>query len=248
MYKRTMTSLVLWIGPVAFFYPLLASAPWSKAADDKSPVTAQKGQENPLSMSHAVVCRSIDGYEAYEPLPESALTSDEKLLVYYRPLGFKTAKIDGFFQAHLIEDGQVRKRGGKAVLFQKRKMVDYTAKFRQPPRNLYIHSAVSLKGLAPGEYEFIVTLHDEIAKGPPATQIVKFRVIPATDPRKDKKTPGRSEDQPAGRRETSCSLMRRAIKEAAPGQLNLAAEFLSAARVSPPADADSNPAKQKDVM
>ena len=27
-------------------------------------------------------------------------------------------------------------------------------------------------------------LHDEIAKGPPAKQVVKFRVIPADDPEK----------------------------------------------------------------
>jgi hypothetical protein len=137
-----------------------------------------------LQMSPAVVCRSIDGYEAYEPLPGAALTSDEKLLVYYRPFGYATALIDGSYQAHLIQDGQIRKRGEKAILRQKLKLLDYTPKSRQVPRYLYLRNTISLKGLPPGDYDLVVILHDALTKAHPATQVVKFRVIPAVDPRK----------------------------------------------------------------
>ena len=44
---------------------------------------------------------------------------------------------------------------------------------------IFLRNTISLKGLKPGDYELIIILHDEIAKGPPATQAVKFRVIAA---------------------------------------------------------------------
>ena len=37
-----------------------------------------------LKIAKAVACRSIDGYERYQPLPGGAITAEEKLQVYYR--------------------------------------------------------------------------------------------------------------------------------------------------------------------
>jgi len=135
-------------------------------------------------MSPGVVCRTIDGYEAYEPLPGAALTSDEKLLVYYRPAGYKSALVDGHYQAHFTQDAQIRKRGEKAILRQKLKILEYKPKNPTPPQYVYLRNTVSLKGLAPGDYDLTIILRDEVAKCPAATQVVKFRVIPAQDPRK----------------------------------------------------------------
>ena len=101
-------------------------------------------------MTPGIVCRSINGYEDYEVLPKAAQTSDEKLLVYFRPLGFQTELVDGAYQAHLVPDFQIRKRGEKAVLLQKLKMYEYKPKSEQPPRYLYMKNAISLKGLPPG--------------------------------------------------------------------------------------------------
>ena len=85
-------------------------------------------------MTPGIVCRSIDGYEDYKILPKAAQTSDEKLLVYFRPLGYQTELVDGAYQAHLVPDFQIRKRGEKAVLLQKLKMYEYKPKSEQPPR------------------------------------------------------------------------------------------------------------------
>jgi hypothetical protein len=131
-----------------------------------------------LSMSPAIVCATIDGYEQFERLPGAQLTSDDKLLVYYRPLRFRVEQKGDSYVAHLAQDGRVRRKGQKAVLFSKDKMVDHEAKYTQPFDRLYIRSIVSLKGLKPGEYEFDIVLHDELAKGAPATQTVSFRVVP----------------------------------------------------------------------
>jgi len=135
-------------------------------------------------MSPGVVCRSIEGYEDYKRLPGAAQTSDEKLLVYLRPFGYKTELVDGEHQAHLVPDFEIRKRGEKPILRQKKKLFEYKPRGPQPPRLIYLKTVVSLKGLPPGDYDLTIILHDEIAKGPAATQVVKFRIIPAADPHK----------------------------------------------------------------
>jgi hypothetical protein len=142
-------------------------------------------------MSSGIVCRSIDGYENYEPLEGAAQTADEKLLVYFRPMGYQTEIVDGEYQAHLAPDFQIRKRGQKAILRQKKKAFEYKPRAPQPPRQIYLKSLISLKELPPGDYDLTIILHDEIAKGPAATQVVKFRIIPAADPRKDDEARGR---------------------------------------------------------
>jgi hypothetical protein len=150
--------------------------------------SAKKGDNEPsLWMSPGIVCRSIDGYERYKPLPRAAQTSDEKLLVYVRIHGFKVEQSQEFYRAHLVPDFEIRKRGEKAILLQKKKMFEYEPKSRDPLGEIYMKAQISLKGLAPGNYDLTLILHDEVAKGAPASQVIKFRVIPAADPRKGEK-------------------------------------------------------------
>ena len=138
-------------------------------------------------MTPGVVCRSIDGYEDYEVLPKAAQTSDEKLLVYFRPLGYQSEIVDGAYQAHLVPDFQIRKRGEKAILLQKPKMYEYKPRSEQPPQ-ISLHEERDLaQGARAGDYDLTLILHDEIAKGPPATQIVRFRVLAPDEPQKEEK-------------------------------------------------------------
>jgi hypothetical protein len=130
-------------------------------------------------MTPAVACKTIDGYESYDPVPDSALTSDEKLLVYYRPLGYRVERAGPLYKSHLTQDGRIRRRGSPAVLLSKPKLLDYKPESEYPPGPIYLRNTVSLKGLKPGEYDFDIILRDELAKAPPATQTLKFRVVPA---------------------------------------------------------------------
>ena len=66
-------------------------------------------------MTPGIVCRSIDGYEDYELLPEAAQTSEEKLLVYFRPSGlsrpsWSTASIKPIWSPTFRSASAVRKR------------------------------------------------------------------------------------------------------------------------------------------
>jgi hypothetical protein len=131
-----------------------------------------------LKMTKAVACRSIDGYEQYEPLPGGSLTSEEKLQIYYRPLNYKTIQVGDEYVNHFTQDGQIRRKGEKAVLRRKKNILDYEGKSRQPPDWIFLRNSVPLKGLPPGEYEYDIILRDENSPAPPATQSVRFRIIP----------------------------------------------------------------------
>jgi hypothetical protein len=183
MPARSPIASLVWLGlagTLAFSAGTCRADDGSKRRADESPPPAREN----LRMSEAVVCRSIDGFEAYEPLRDAAQTSDEKLLVYYRPFGYKTTFVKDSYQAHLTQDAEIRPRGQKVVLRQKKRLLDYTAKSPQPPELIYMRNTISLKGLKPGEYDLNIILRDELGGGPPATQVVKFRVIPAEDPKK----------------------------------------------------------------
>ena len=130
-------------------------------------------------MSPAIACKSIEGYEDFEPLPDAALTSDEKLLVYYRPTGFRTEPVGDKFRAHLVQDAQIRRRGQKVVLKRRMKLLEYEVKSDIPPDLIYLRNTISLKGLKPGHYELDIILHDKIGGGSPATQVLAFQVVAA---------------------------------------------------------------------
>ena len=93
----------------------------------------ESDEKEPLSMSPAVACKAIEGYEDFEPLPDATLTSDEKLLVYYRPTGFQTEPAGDQFRAHFVQDARIRRRGEKAVLRSKKKLLDFEVKSDSPP-------------------------------------------------------------------------------------------------------------------
>jgi hypothetical protein len=137
-----------------------------------------------FGLSKPVVCQEIDGYEDYRPMAEAAITADEKLLLYYRPRHFKSEQVGDKYRIHLKQDGSLRRKGSRAVLWTKRDMVDYEVENGFPPRHVYIRNTVSLKGLKPGDYEFEVVLHDRVGKSAPATRVVPFRVVagPAPQP------------------------------------------------------------------
>jgi hypothetical protein len=167
----------------------------AQASDDgrleaKPDAPAKTRDETPaegLSMSSAQACRSIDGFEDYEPLPVAALTADEKLLVYYRPFHYRIEKVGNSNHVHLTQDGQIRRRGEKRVLLRKEKLLEYEVKTEDSAGLVFLKNTVSLKGLKPGEYEFDIILHDKLAKSQVATQSLPFRVVAASLPKEDGK-------------------------------------------------------------
>ena len=144
-----------------------------------------------LVMDPPIICKSIDGYEDYTPLPGAAQTADEKLLVYIRPTGYQTEKVEKGYQSHLTADGEFA-GAEKAILRQKKKLLEYKPIYETLERVIFLKQTVSLKGLTPGDYELTIILHDELGKGSdsdPGRQV-------QGDPAPDREGQGREEAAP----------------------------------------------------
>ncbi len=148
---------------------LWAQSDQPAATDEDSSASSRKDPSTPkpggLRMSRAVVCKTIDGYEKFTPLPGAAQTAEEKLLIYYRPQRYKIDFADGYYRAHLVQDNEIRKRGKKGIVRQKRKVVEYQPRTKEPPGPFFIRNTISLKGLDPGDYELTIILRDELDRG-----------------------------------------------------------------------------------
>jgi hypothetical protein len=143
------------------------------------PAAPDEDDDGSFGLTAPVACKEIKGYEDYVPLPRAALTSDEKLLVYFRPRHFKTAQNGDSYEAHFTQDGRIRRRGEKAVLWSKKNLLDYRPTTENsPPRLVYLKNTVALKGLKPGEYEYEIVLRDEIGRSAPAVRALPFTVLP----------------------------------------------------------------------
>jgi hypothetical protein len=172
-------SCPVWLCGLTLLLPASGAQQGPPRDEDQQTASAKSSR---LKISDAVPCRSIDGYEQFEILPGKSLTAEEKLLVYYRPLGYKTVQTGNTFSAHLTQDGQIRRPGEKTVLLRKKRLLDYEPKSSSPLGPIYLRNSFSLKGLSPGEYEYDIILRDENEPGPPAIQSVKFRVIAPRKP------------------------------------------------------------------
>jgi hypothetical protein len=181
-------SRVLWVVTGAFAL-LLAGAGGIRGADDPARDDADDGS---FGMTAPIACKEIIGYESYVPLPEPSLTRDEKLLVYLKPRNYKSERQGEKFHAHLTQDAQIRKRGDKAVLWSKPKIVDYSVKTDQPPRQIFFQNTISLKDLKPGEYALDVLLRDEVGQSAPATRTLFFKIVLAATKGPQSTEPARS--------------------------------------------------------
>ncbi len=148
-----------------------------------------------LSMSPAVACRRVDGLERYEPLPGASLTSEDKLKVYFRPIGYKVESTKTGYRASFTEDGRIRRKGEKAALSKEDKLMSHEARFESREYQIYLVNNIGLKTLPPGAYEFDIILHDALDAGSTATQTIPFTIVPLPkgDPAVKEEGPGEPE-------------------------------------------------------
>ena len=225
MREHVQISGLLWLG-LSLSLASFAASPLDRSRSrDKSSAAIAQDDEASLGMSPGIVCRSIDGYEDYEPLPARPRRPTRSSSFTFARSASRTNSRTDSTAPHLVPDFQVRRRGEKAIIFQKKKMFEYKPKERQPVRSIYMKAIVALKDsasnkrLPPGEYDLTIILHDEIAKCPPATQVVKFTVIPADDPQDGQGERVRRGEKSALMRRTGlaalCVRFRRAVGRSA---------------------------------
>ena len=155
-------------------------------ADGRARAQAQdspKPEAPALEMSKAVACKRIEAFEKFIPLPDASLTSEDKLLVYYRPLNFKVEPVEKpkpghRYRAKFSQDGRIRRKGEKTILMKKDLILEYDPTFETPFERIYLVNTVGLKGLAPGEYEYDIILRDALEPHSSVTQTLRFTIIP----------------------------------------------------------------------
>ena len=163
--------------PPGLLLPLLAAAISAGRADDS------RSEPTRFDVSKPLACNRIVGYEKYIELPNGELTSDDKLLVYFRPLNFKVEPVEkpkpgARYRARFSQDGQIRRKGEKAVLMKKDKILEYEPTFEAPDERIYLTNTVGLKGLPPGEYEYDLILRDDLGAASTLTGSLSFTIIP----------------------------------------------------------------------
>ena len=75
-------------------------------------------------MTPAVACSSIKGFGDYVPLEEAVLTRDDKLQLYYEPSGYLYETVGKEYRVHFTQDARLHRRGQKAVLQSKEKILE----------------------------------------------------------------------------------------------------------------------------
>jgi hypothetical protein len=129
-----------------------------------SAVLGQATDEDPLRMTKPVLCRKIHGFASFEEWPGMSVTADDKLMIYFEPSGYKIEQTREGYRAFLVEDALIRKKGAKAAIWKKENMLEYEAKSKTPPYQIYFRTDMAIKGLPPGDYELDLTVRDRLSK------------------------------------------------------------------------------------
>jgi hypothetical protein len=144
-----------------------------KADDDPAPPRDGAGA---LSMTPAVVCSSVRGYEDYTRREDSVFTKDEKLVFYFQPQGFTIEEADGEYLTHIALDLRLRRKGARTAVWTGDDVLERRTKTKDLPGAAYFTAHVGLKEMPPGDYELDIILRDLLAPGTQAKQVLPFQV------------------------------------------------------------------------
>jgi hypothetical protein len=150
--------------------------------------------DDSLRMSKPVLCRKVHGFASFEEWPGTTFTADDKLMIYSEPSGYKIERKPEGYRAHLVEDVQLRKKGDKATIWKKENMLEYEAKSKTPPYQIYLRTDLAIKGLPPGDYELDLTLRDRLSKD----EAKVLRTLPFTIVRPETKGKKEAKDAQPG--------------------------------------------------
>lgn len=129
-----------------------------------------------FSMSPAVICETVTGYEDYVPRPAPEVRLGEKLRIYYRVEGHTVDEKEGRFRIHLVQDAIVRRKGSKRAYMTKKNFTEFRYDDPEPPGEPYFENTLELRNAPPGEYELEVILWDKLSPDTKSRQLVPFRV------------------------------------------------------------------------
>ena len=142
---------------------------------------AQSGQE--FKVTEPVVCKTIKGLGQFERLEPPELTVYDKLLIYVEPSGFATQGLDGTRKGLLVQNGKVRAKGSKTVIFERQELLKVEPEIKNGRELFYLSATVGFKNLRPGEYVLDLETVDKLASPERKVQhLIDFRIIAGEPP------------------------------------------------------------------
>ena len=165
----------LWLGLIAIWATCVA-------------VRVQAQDVAEFRVSEPIVCKSIKGFRNYERLDPPELTVYDKLLIYVEPTGFETKSQADVKKGQLVQNGKVRAKGSKTVIFERQELLKVEPELKIGHELYYLSATVGFKNLKPGEYSLDLETVDKLAQPErKISQTIDFRIIPGSDPAETEK-------------------------------------------------------------
>lgn len=145
-------------------------------------VGAEPAQTTDLKVSEPITCKSVKGFRNYERLDPPELTTFDKLLVYIEVSGFATFTDENQQKARLVQNGKVRAKGSKTVIFERKELLRFEPVSKTGRETFYLSSTVGFTDFSPGEYVLELETVDNAAS--PERKVIhsiEFRIIPSPD-------------------------------------------------------------------
>lgn len=144
--------------------------------------TLELTQTTDFKVSEPITCKSVKGFRNYEQLDPPELTTFDKLLVYVEVSGFATFDDENQRKARLIQNGKVRAKGSKSVIFERKELLSFEPVSKTGRETFYFASTIGFTDFTPGEYVLELETVDKAALPErKVTQSIEFRIIPSPD-------------------------------------------------------------------
>jgi hypothetical protein len=159
---------------------------WLCLAGLEAPLQAQAGDG--FRVTDPIVCKTIKGLGQYERLDPPELTVYDKLLIYVEPTGFATKSADGVAKGLLVQNGKVRAKGSKTVIFERQELLKVEPEIKVGRELFYLSATVGFKNLKPGPYTLeLETVDKQASPERKVTQVIDFQIITGEAPADEEK-------------------------------------------------------------
>ncbi len=114
---------------------------------------------SPLGFRRLELSSEAPSYGRYAPIPSSEVLESSAVFLYIEPDNLYTIRDGGRYYVEFVQDLMLVDTTG-SILIDAPDLVEFFYESVSPLLDIYAENRINLEGLPPGEYRFIVTLHD----------------------------------------------------------------------------------------
>lgn len=130
--------------------------------------------EGDLRVGTLVMCRSIQGYGQYVPIPAKRVKAGTEVFFYIEPENLFTNRHDNMYQVWFTQDMIVLSATDE-VLMEKRDALTFNYTTKSPVLDIFATNTLTLGPVPPGIYRYKVIVKDRL-RNAETTEILTFEV------------------------------------------------------------------------